>query len=165
MTHVTCDYCGLPFKVRRVEPGRAYYCCSGCAIASRVPVDGRGDFPITPALVAALGVGFVFFNQLLAWLLAALLAGEGRSELAAKFVLASWITGAAVWLALVVAQARAHGGRVADAGVALLALALGGAGALAGSLACGALGNSLLLAWSVRGVLKKKTRRKPDVAS
>lgn len=165
MTQVTCRYCGLPFKVRRVEAGRAYYCCSGCAVASRVSVDAQGNFPITPALVGALAVGFVFFNQLLFWLLAVLLAGEGRVEVAAKCALVSWLAGAAVWLTLVVAQARAHGWRGADAVVAALALALGSAGVLVGSLGCGVLASGALLVWSLRGVLKKKTPRKPADAS
>ena len=165
MTQVSCHYCGLPFKVRRVEPGRSYYCCSGCAIASRVPVDTQGNFPITPALIGALTVGFLFFNQLLFWLLAVLLAGEGRADTAENFALASWLVGAAVWLTLAVAPLRAHGWRAADAVVAVLALALGGAGAATGSLGCAALANGAILAWSVRGLLKKKTRRKPDVAS
>ena len=71
MPRVQCSYCGLPFRVRQVEAGRAYYCCSGCALASRLPPAGEGgQFPVTPALIVALGVGFAFFNEVLFWTLA-----------------------------------------------------------------------------------------------
>ena len=60
---IQCSYCGLPFTVRQTEAGHASYCCSGCALASRLPpVDSNGQFPVTPALIVALGVGFAFFN-------------------------------------------------------------------------------------------------------
>ena len=30
MSSVTCRYCGLPFRVTRVVPGKDYFCCTGC---------------------------------------------------------------------------------------------------------------------------------------
>ena len=163
MIPVTCAYCGLPFKVRRVEPGRPVYCCTGCAVASRVPVDAKGDFPVNAALVSALGVAFLFFNQLLFWSLAILLAGEGRTDAAAKCALVSWFAAAATWLALTYGLVRERQARGIDLAMVALALALGTAGWVAGSAACAAAANGLLLLWSVRGLLKKKTSRKPDV--
>ena len=43
MPRIQCSYCGLPFTVRKVEPGRAVFCCSGCALASRLPAPGAGN--------------------------------------------------------------------------------------------------------------------------
>ena len=75
-----------PSRCGSIEAGRAYYCCSGCALASRLPpAGGSGQFPVTPALVAALGVGFVFFNEVLFWTLALELAREHRAETALLF--------------------------------------------------------------------------------
>jgi len=163
MTSVTCAYCGLPFKVRRVTPGRAVYCCTGCAVASRIPVDAKGDFPVNAALVSALATGFVYFNQLLFWGLATLLAGEGRTDAAATCARVSWCAGAVTWLVLAVALVRSGPARAADLLLLGASLALVVTGWLMGSLACAAGANGLLLAWSVRGLLKKKTRRIPDV--
>lgn len=163
MTSVTCAYCGLPFKVRRVAPGRPVYCCTGCAVASRVPVDAKGNFPVNAALVSALGTGFVYFNQLLFWGLATLLAGEGRVDAAATCVLVSWGAGVATWLALATGLLKSGPLRGADGLLLAGSLALIVTGWWFGSPACGAGANGLLLGWSVRGLLKQKTRRKPDV--
>ncbi len=163
MTSVTCAYCGLPFKVRRAAPGRVVYCSTGCAVASRVPVDAKGDFPVNAALISALAIGFVYFNQLLFWGLATLLAGEGRTDAAATCVLVSWCAGAVMWLVLAVALMRSVPTRAADLLLLGTSLALVVTGWRVGSLACAAGANGLLLAWSVRGLLKQKTRRNPDV--
>lgn len=163
MTSVTCDYCGLPFKVRRVEPGRPVYCCTGCAVASRVPVDAKGDFPVNGALVSALVVGFVLFNQLLFWGLATLLAGEGRADAAAKCALASWAAAGATWFALAAGLTGAKSLRGSDLAVAGATLALAAAGWHWGAPVYAVFANGLFLLWSVRGLLKKKTSRKPDV--
>jgi hypothetical protein len=163
MSRVACAYCGLPFKAGRVEPGKPVYCCTGCAVASRVPVDAKGAFPVNAALVSALVVGFVFFNQLLFWGLATLLATEGRAEAAAKCLLVSWTAAGATWLALSAGFARNRPLRVADVAVACATFALGVFGWTWSSPACAAAANGLLLLWSVRGLLRKKTVRKPDV--
>jgi len=163
MTSVTCAYCGLPFKAVRVEPGRPAYCCTGCAIASRVPVDAKGDFPVNGALVSALATGFLFFNQLLFWALSVVLRTEDRFAAANACELASWGAGAATWLVLAAGLVRTGAGGWADRAFVAIALVTGVVGALGGSLACAAGANALLLAWSVRGLLKQKTRRKPDV--
>jgi hypothetical protein len=154
---VTCEHCGLPFSVARSVPGKAVYCCSGCALAARVPVDAQGQFPVNAALVTALGLGFVFFNQVLFWLLAVLLArsvdGAANAE---RFAWASLGVGTAVWIALAVFQGVAGARRITD--LAVLAAA-------AGLLACGvtnlhpglaAGGNALLAAWALRGLMRKR---------
>ena len=156
---VTCEHCGLPFSVARAAPGRAIYCCSGCALAARVPVDAQGQFPVNGALVAALGVGFVFFNQVLFWLLAVLLARRNAdgAATAARLVWASLGVGVAVWTALAWFQIAAGARRVADWVVMAAA---------AGLLACGlanvhpgvaAGGNALLAAWASRGLMRRRS--------
>ncbi|MFA6286314.1 MAG: hypothetical protein WC661_02945 [Opitutaceae bacterium] len=157
MNKVACHYCGLPFKALRVQPGREYFCCSGCAIASRVPVDADGKFPTNPALLTALAVGFIFFNQLIFWLLAVLLVREGRVPVAGRFEVASLVLGTVTWLALVVVQWRLGARRWVDAVVAVLTAGLLASGLASGSQACAAAANAALVAWSVRGFLRKKS--------
>ena len=115
MSPVACRYCGLPFKVRRVEPGRDYFCCTGCAMLARVPVDQSGQFPVNAQLISMLAVGFLYFNQLLFWLLGVLLARDAAQvETAVRF---GWLAAAAalaVWLATIVIQWRERTARRAD---------------------------------------------------
>ena len=156
MSKVSCHYCGLPFNAVRVQPGREYFCCSGCALASRVPVDEDGKFPVNPPLVAAMAVGFLFFNQLLFWLLETLLVREGRQAVAGRFEEASLALGGIAWIALAVVQWRLGARRWVDAlAVALTAGLMAGAFS-GGSLACASSATAALVVWSTRGVLKKK---------
>ena len=157
MSKVSCHYCVLPFNAVRVQPGREYFCCSGCALASRVPVDEDGKFPVNPPLVAAMAVGFLFFNQLLFWLLETLLVREGRLAVAGRFEAASLALGGIAWLALVVIQWRLGARRWIDAAVVVLTAGLLANGGVSGSPACAAGAGFGLLAWSARGFLKKKT--------
>jgi hypothetical protein len=163
MNKVACHYCGLPFKAVRMQPGREYFCCSGCAIASRVPVDGDGRFPANPTLLTALGLGFIFFNQLMFWLLAVLLVREGRAPMAGRFEVASLVIGAVVWLALVVVQCLLGARRWVDAVVVVLTAGLLASAFASGSQACAVAASAALVTWSVRGFLKKKSPVKPAV--
>lgn len=171
MRSVTCNYCGLPFKVR--EKGgagsvdgrkREYFCCTGCAMLARVPVDEKGRFPVNAQLVSALAAGFLFFNQVLFWLLAALLAMQDRPALSARFC---WIGGAAalvVWCVVAFAQWRERAARAAD--YAALAVALGAhAWVFANAFVSDggiprawpmAVANAALIAWTMRGVLERR---------
>ena len=160
MAAVTCRYCGLPFRVRSVEPERDYFCCTGCAMLSRVPIDEKGQFPVNAHLVSALAAGFLFFNELLFWLVAVLLVREGRMAVAVRFF---WLSGGAalaVWLALVVLQWKEKAMR----GVDLAVMALGLAVLVA---ACRrfppfplelAIANAGLIVWCFRGLLRKRSR-------
>ena len=160
---VVCEHCGLPFSVGRVARGKAVYCCSGCALAARVPVDGQGHFPVNAALVSALGAGFVFFNQALFWMLALLLARQpdaASATNAGRFTLASLAAGAAVWVAVAFFQARAGASRVIDR-VALGASGFGLGWAVAGARAeIALLCNALLAVWALRGLARKKVAEK-----
>lgn len=154
---VVCAHCGLPFSVGRATPGRPVYCCSGCALAARVPVDAQGQFPVNAALVTALGVGFVFFNQALFWLLAVLLErSEGGAINAGRFAWASLGVGVGVWLALRFFQFQAGARTWADWAVSLLALVLIALGLSRHEPWCAVAGNALFAAWAMRGLARKR---------
>ncbi len=165
MSQVQCQYCGLPFKVRRVEAGRAYYCCSGCALASRLPpggVDGR--YPVIPALVVALVVGFVFFNEVLFWTLALEIAREHRPETAQVFARLSAGLGLFVWAALFAGLWRAAVHRWSDVVMALATLVLVVTAVRPGLSPGGVVGaNAALALWVARGWGKQKTLPKPPL--
>jgi len=158
MAAVTCRYCGLPFRVRKAESGRDYFCCTGCAMLSRLPVDEKGQFPVNAHLVSALVAGFLFFNELLFWLLAELLVREGRMALAVRLF---WLAGGAalaVWLALAVLQWKEKAARTIDfvimaLGLAVFAAALRRLPPLPLEMA---VANVVLIAWCFRGLLRKR---------
>lgn len=165
MPQVQCQYCGLPFRVRRIEAGRAYYCCSGCALVSRLPPGGvEGRYPVVPLLVAGLAVAFMYFNEVLFWTLALEIAREHRPETALAFARLSTGLGFLVWAALVFGLGRAAVNRWSDA---LMMAATGAlvvtaiwpplsAGGIAGA-------NAALGLWVVRGWGKQKTSQIPSL--
>ncbi len=162
MPQVQCSYCGLPFKVRSVEAGRPVYCCSGCALASRLPTAGAGgQFPVTVDLAVAVGVAFAFFNEVLFWLLGVALVHEHRLTPALVFARISAGIGGAVWLALGAGIVRAPTRRWGDLAVALATLAAAGL-AFAPPLSAGgiAAANAALALWLGRGWGKRKFTRK-----
>jgi len=159
MTPVACRYCGLPFKVRRVEPGQEYFCCTGCAMLARVPVDPQGQFPVNAHLISALVVAFLYFNQLLFWLLGAVLArDETQTVLAQRFGWLAAIMAVVVWIAVVIVQRREKAARGGDVIVAGLALGVHGIAfhVLPPAAAYMAGANAFLLVWSSRGLLRRK---------
>lgn len=165
MPRIQCSYCGLPFTVRRVEPGRAVYCCSGCALASRLPAPGAGgQFPITPALVVALGSGFALFNEAFFWGLALALAHDHRAAQAVLFARVSAGLGLLVWGVWAGSMGRATGRRWTDALVAGATLAVI-AGALMPELSAGCVlaANAALGLWLARGWGKRKLARNKSV--
>jgi hypothetical protein len=154
---VTCEYCGLPFSVRRVEPQRAVYCCSGCAVAARIPVGG-GDWPLTPELGLACAIGFLGFNQALMEILAGLLAGDGKLDAADGARWASLGLGVVVWGLLVWLQRRTGANTVGD-GVVLAATGLTMVAAwVTGNAWCAIGANAGFVAWSVRGWARAQRR-------
>jgi hypothetical protein len=158
MARVSCHYCGLPFQVKRVVPDRDYFCCTGCAITSRLPIDDKGQFPVNAHLVSALVAGFLFFNELLFWLVAVLLVRESRMALAVRFF---WLAGGAalaVWIALAILQWKEKAARAVDVVVTALGLV-----ALAAAFLRSppwplpmAISNGVLIAWCFRGLLRKR---------
>ncbi|MDF3058332.1 MAG: hypothetical protein K0R17_2547 [Rariglobus sp.] len=132
---------------------RDQYSCTGSFLASRIPVDENGNFPINRTLIAVLAGGLLFFNQGLFWLLAELLAGQGRDVVANRFLVASLAVGAGLWLVLTLVQAKATGGgRMSDWLVVALTGGLGAAGLLAKSPACLVAAVLLLMVWGLRGL-------------
>ena len=162
MERLTCDYCGLPFRAPyKPAPGTKAYCCSGCALASRLGIEGE-KFPITPQLLFDLGFAFGVFNQLLLVLLGVALRRDGRAEAAALCVLTSAGLGAVLYLAAIVWQWRSRWLQASDAFVyALLGAPLLGGAVLALWLRRGdaallaAVANLVLLLWQARGFLRR----------
>lgn len=158
MTSVSCHYCGLPFKVRRVEEGRDYFCCTGCAMLSRVPVDEQGQFPVNAHLVSALVTGFLFFNQLLFWLVAVLLVRDSKMESAVRFF---WLSGGAalaVWVALTFLFWKERTARAVDyvfMTLGLVAVVVAFRRQPPWPLEM-VVANVILILWSFRGLLRKR---------
>ncbi len=161
MSDLRCEYSGVPIHVARPQPGRAYFSCTGCAIASRIPVSADGNFPINRTLIGVLALGLVFFNQALFWLLAVLLKGQGKTVVSERFLIGSLAVGGALWLVLAIAQWRATGGgRATDWLVIGVTGALGAAGVVAVSPGCMLAAVTLLAAWGVRGLGKRTGEKK-----
>lgn len=136
---------------------------------ARVPIDEKGQFPVNAQLVSMLATGFLYFNQLLFWLLAALLALQDKAGLSARFY---WIgAGAAlvVWGVVAFLHWRERAARRTDAVALAIALgvhawmladALGGRGPAAIPPAWPmAAANAALIAWSARGIRRGKKRQ------
>lgn len=153
MSNLRCHHSGAPIQVARPQPGRAYFSCTACAIADRIPVDAEGNYPITRALVAVLVAAVVFFNQALFWFLTFSLTRQNRMIAAERFVFTSLALGGALWLVSAIAQWRATGGgRWTDRLVVVLTGLLSAAGVIVGSPGC-LVGSVLLLtAWGLRGL-------------
>lgn len=156
---VICTYCGLPFTTRAKVVGPVY-CCTGCAMASRIPVDASGQFPINRALIELLAFGFGLFNEILFALLALLLAGEGKGVNSVRFAWASVVLGVIVLTSALVLQRRSGGRTGMASTVGLLSVGVAGAAFLTYPpnpwlvLA----GNGLLILWSARGIIFGRNR-------
>jgi hypothetical protein len=157
MSELRCQYSGVPIHVVRPLPGRDYFSCTGCFLASRIRIDEKGNFPITRTLLAVLAGGLLFFNQALFWLLSVLLAGQGRTIVSKRFLVASLALGVALWLVLAVTQSRATGGGCRmDRLVVALTGGLAALGVWLASPGC-VLGAVFLLgAWGSRGVKRRR---------
>jgi hypothetical protein len=156
--NVVCTHCGLPFSTVRPAPARsgppaperANFCCSGCALAFRLAAPAPAGSAPAPLLLGALGAAFFFANQVLALLLARL--GVAPALLAAASLAAGGLAwGAWVWLQRLGGAARASDRVVAVvvAGVWVWSVAEARPG-------LALLGNGLFLAWSLRGLARKK---------
>jgi hypothetical protein len=167
MNRVTCDFCGLPFRVRWLPPsGHGVYCCSGCALAAQMRLEGD-QWPVTPQLVFNLGFGFAVFNQVLLWLIGLGLVRDGQAVLAARFGLGSIALGALVFAGSLVWQILQGWMRATDLAAYGAALAANGFGAWvlvhhgwteAG--ACYLTASMALVAWQARGWIRKNLRRR-----
>ncbi len=167
MERLTCDYCGLPFRAPyKPAAGAKAFCCSGCALASRLGIEGE-KFPISPQLVFDLVLGFGVFNQFLLVLLAAALRRDGRVEPALLCVTIAAALGATLYLAALAWQWRSRWLRASDAFLyALLSAPVLGGAAIGLWLHRGdaalvsAVGNLLLVCWQGRGFLRRLWARR-----
>ena len=165
MDKIPCVFCGLPVRVSASSEGRPVYCCSGCALAAQIPMDG-GNLPISRQLVVSLAIGFIFFNQFLFWALAVALRGEDRAGLAFRFDVLAIVVGGLVLAAGVLLFAKAPVRRWGDWLGLAVALAFLGVGVwLAASVRLdrGVLwifgANAVLLGFLGRGWVKRFFRR------
>ena len=165
---VVCSHCGLPFSLVRPAKDRAVFCCSGCALAARLlpASEVGGGMRSSGPLVVALSVGFVGFNQILFWLLSALLARRAEAVVGAEVAVdtvdtlqLAWVSlglGAAVWLAIVVIQWRLGARRAEDGLVGLLGAALLALAFWSVSPACAFAASATQAAWALRGFNRKQ---------
>jgi hypothetical protein len=125
---------------------------------SRVPVDEQGQFPVNAHLVSALATGFLFFNEVLFWLVAMLLVRDGRMALAVRFFWLAAVAALAVWGSLAFLFWKEKTARVADTLLMVVGLVVFG-------LACRrlpplpaemAVANVVLIASCFRGVFRKR---------
>jgi hypothetical protein len=159
---VICEHCGLPFTSLRAVAAGPVYCCTGCALAARVPVDAEGNYPVNAAALTATVLAFVGFNQALFWGVALLLAREVEDARAlvnaGRFALASLLVGAGLWVSLAWIQAKVGARGAGDFAVAILSL-LGVVGAaVAGAPGWALLANLGLALWALRGVRRGRGR-------
>lgn len=171
MERVACDFCGLPFSVRRARPGASHYCCSGCALASRIPVND-GTLPVSKPLMAALALGFGIFNQTLFSVLGSAVVAEGRVEVGGRLIGVSLVIGSLVVLANVVFLSTTRPWRITDligGSLGILAAVLTAWFFLTGDTDRAKwflLGANLWFAfWMSRGWLRRALRRKQSSAS
>ena len=166
---VTCLHCGASFRTAtssfRSSPGP--FCSAGCGIAGRIPVDKDGQYPVNAALLSGLAIGLLYFNEILFALLArtATAVQPARSVTSEHFLWFSAGLGGLVWLGVVVVNLRLNLLRKPDIAVIVPILAAIG-------VACRHFppapieiigGNAILLAWSTRGLIKKRFTRKNTV--
>ena len=167
MERLTCDYCGLPFRAPyKPAAGAKAFCCSGCAMASRLGIEGEA-FPVTPQLVFDLLFAFGVFNQFLLWLLAVALLRDGRAEGALLCLRISVALGVLAYGAALLWQWRSRWLGASDGFVLALLAGPVAAGAVLVLLRQGMIGapvsaaaNLLLLAWQGRGFLRRQWARR-----
>ncbi len=169
MERLTCDYCGLPFRAPyKPAAGEKAFCCSGCAMASKLGIEGEA-FPVSPQLVFDLLLGFGVFNQFLLLLLATALRRDGRADGAELCLVVAGLLALALYLAALAWQWSSRWLRVSDAVLfALLAAPVLGGAVVTVALKRGdaalvaAVANLVLVLWQARGFLRKVwARRRP----
>lgn len=157
----TCNHCGTTFRVARAEDApRAAFCCAGCGLRAKVPIDGEGNFPVNGYLIFGLVIGFAYFNQLLGWGMHGLLLKQEKLPAADGFARAGVIAALFVWFGVVSFQWRLRALRAKDTVVAAVALVILGWAIRewppAGGLLAAA--NAILLIWNFRGIFRSATR-------
>ncbi len=91
----SCTYCGVPLLVRRAEPGKPVYCCSGCLFADSLSQSLRQD-RLSLWMVTAIASLFLVFNQVLFLLLGGKYLQDGHA--AGAFLLGiSLLAGLLAW--------------------------------------------------------------------
>ena len=153
-----CRWCGNLAAGDRGSEAVETFCCVGCALRARIPVDADGQFPVNAQLTSVLAVGFLYFNELLFWTLGTLGKAKLGAVLSERML---WVAAAAallVWLAVRIIQRREKCSHGRDIIVSMLVLAVHVVSLVFPERAglCMAGANAGLLAWSARGLIRKK---------
>ena len=164
---LTCQYCGASFRtaVEALPARPGPFCSSGCGLLGRIPIDKDGQYPVNAVLLSGLAIGLLYFHEALFILLARTAVQHARLETAVLFLWLSAVSGGFVWLGVVLINLRLGLLRKPDIWVIVFVLAVIGA-------TCRQLppapveiigANTFLLAWSARGLIKKRFTRKNTV--
>lgn len=160
MPAVSCVHCGGAIRGARAEIDAPACCCGGCALRARVPVDAQGNFPVNGSLSVALVIGFLFFNQLLAWGMGVLSARQGKISAVSKWFWAEEVLAVAVWLTTLVVLVRWKVFRRREFVVAVIT---GGSMVFAATQnqpvpAWFVVANAIWLTWGFRGIFRRPVR-------
>jgi hypothetical protein len=164
---LTCKHCGTALRTAAgpLPPKQGLFCSAGCGLLGHIPIDKDGQFPVNAALLAGLAIGLLYFNEALFALLARAAVQHARSDTAVWFQWLSSISGGLVWLGVAVVHWRLQLTGKRDKAALLITLAVMGT-------SCHQLppapmeiigANTILLAWSARGLIKKRFTRKNAV--
>lgn len=102
-----CSICG------RQARSKTGLCSISCALAARIPF-GASALPATWELSAALGTGFILFNQFLFWFMAWAIEAQENEAMSERFAIASLVAGFTWLLVAIVAWIFAKPKRLAD---------------------------------------------------
>lgn len=153
VSQIHCQYCRRPLAGKTEPTNSVAYCSIGCALRGKVPVDAEGNFPVNGNLWAAVGIGFVFFNQLLLWGTVVWLNHQGKTGLVTRFKWLSVGLAFLVWFAVVVWQRVERVNRGKDFVFAVLTFSLLLKAAFGSpGLSLLAAANGVFLFWNFRGV-------------
>lgn len=161
MGGLRCARCGVAVAGAAAPESR--FCCAGCTLLARVPVDEKGAYPVNGALVWALATGFLLFNQLMLGGAALWMIAKGKAVLSDRMIWASLGAGVLVWVLAAVAQWLAGARKVRDFLVAVVSIALVGTGFVLKSPGAAIAGNMILIAWNLRGVARPASGGKKPV--
>lgn len=155
---VACRWCGKPGATSRNADPSETFCCLGCALRARIPVDADGQFPVNGQLVSVLVVGFFYFNQLLFWTLGTFGGAKLGAVLSARMLWAAAVAALLMWLAVWLIQRREKCASARDAAVSVLVVTVHGVSVFFSDHPglCMAAANAGLLVWSARGLLTKR---------
>ncbi len=145
-----------------LSPGeKADYCCVGCALLQRIPVDPNGNFPVTRELIVLIVGGVLVFNQLLIWGGAIWQFEHGQIASGTRLAWVHFVAALVVWLwqASVCAWQRAAAPRkVWLFGAITLGILISGLKTSPPPGAVLVAANAIFIFWNFRGAMRRSRR-------